>query len=223
MDAENPYSPPTAPLDSAGSSRVTRSRPRAAAGKLFELPCECGRRIRVTAADAGTRVACECGVEQAVPSLSRLRQLEGRDPYEAGTVDTICRLVSCGELPQGENCAVSGRCTQDVLGCSVIISSVMLHEERMAMKILLSVFVSPLFFWIPKMFVKYYPAPGSETTVPTPIRLASRYHARYSKASQSRLRRLLRRVPIYRTLLDQYPLAQIVVSDASSPQVRHVI
>jgi hypothetical protein len=176
------------------------------------MPCPCGRKIEVTAADAGTRIACECGVEQPVPSLSRLRELEGRDPYEAGTIDTIRRLVSHGELPEGETCVLSGKSTDDILECIVVVSSVMIHEEKRSLKVLLGLLISPLFFGIPDLFVKYYPAPGSETRVRTPIRLAGRYHVRFRNASQWRLRRLLRRVPIYRTLLDENPLAQVEVS-----------
>jgi hypothetical protein len=172
----------------------------------------------VTSADAGTRVTCECGVELAVPSLSKLRELEGRDPYEAGTIDTIRRLVAQGELPEGEQCAVSGKTTLDVLECSVVVSSVMLHEERKGLKILLGALVSPLFLMIPSLSVRVYPAPGTETSVPAPIRLSSKYHPRYRRAREWQLRRLIRRVPIYRKLLEEYPLARIVVASPSGPQ-----
>jgi hypothetical protein len=42
------------------------------------------------------------------------------------------------------------------------------------------------------------------------VRLASRYHSRYRKARQWRLRRLLRRVPIYDSLLKDHPEGRIV-------------
>jgi len=213
MDPENPYSPPSTPLAPAPGSPWTpsRSQPRTAPGKVFSLDCSCGRRINVTSADAGTRVACECGLELAVPSLSRLRELEGRDPYEAGTVDTIRRLVAHGELPVGEVCAVSGKPTHDVMECFIVVSSVMLHRERMGLKILLGLLISPVLFLIPSLSVKVSPAPGTETWVPTPMRLSNRYHSRYRGASQTRLRRLLSPVPIYRKLLEEYPLARVVV------------
>ena len=39
----------------------------------FELPCECGRRLIVTAGDAGATLRCECGRTVQVPGLNELR------------------------------------------------------------------------------------------------------------------------------------------------------
>ena len=42
----------------------------------FEVPCECGRRLAVTAGDAGTEVRCGCGRAVVVPDLRTLRTLD---------------------------------------------------------------------------------------------------------------------------------------------------
>src|SRR5687767_1286650 len=42
----------------------------------YLLPCSCGQKIRVEAAQAGGEVACACGRKQSVPTLRGLRQLE---------------------------------------------------------------------------------------------------------------------------------------------------
>jgi hypothetical protein len=42
----------------------------------YLLPCECGNKMPVTAAQAGRIVACSCGRELVVPNLGALRQLE---------------------------------------------------------------------------------------------------------------------------------------------------
>ena len=39
----------------------------------FEVPCECGRRRRVTAGDAGATLRCECGRAIQVPGLRELQ------------------------------------------------------------------------------------------------------------------------------------------------------
>jgi hypothetical protein len=41
----------------------------------FELPCTCGRRLAVSAGDAGTEIRCKCGRAVEVPDLGKLRAL----------------------------------------------------------------------------------------------------------------------------------------------------
>ena len=42
----------------------------------LSIICQCGQRIRVTQADAGSQIKCECGAKNAVPRLSELRREE---------------------------------------------------------------------------------------------------------------------------------------------------
>jgi hypothetical protein len=42
----------------------------------YLLPCECGKANAVAVAQAGRRLACDCGREYTVPTLAALRQLE---------------------------------------------------------------------------------------------------------------------------------------------------
>jgi hypothetical protein len=42
----------------------------------FTVPCGCGRSLRVSGAQAGSQVRCECGQDVAVPSLGELRRAE---------------------------------------------------------------------------------------------------------------------------------------------------
>jgi len=46
----------------------------------YLLPCSCGQKLRVTAAQAGAQVACVCGSNLSVPTLRGLRQLEIAPP-----------------------------------------------------------------------------------------------------------------------------------------------
>ena len=49
----------------------------------YSVPCECGRRVAVTADRAGLTARCECDRDVTVPSLSELRRGEdqvGRPP-----------------------------------------------------------------------------------------------------------------------------------------------
>jgi hypothetical protein len=42
----------------------------------YLLPCECGRAIPVSVAQAGRTISCDCGREHKVPTLAGLRRLE---------------------------------------------------------------------------------------------------------------------------------------------------
>lgn len=46
---------------------------RGATQMRFEVPCECGRRLCVTAGDAGATLKCACGRPVEVPNLNELR------------------------------------------------------------------------------------------------------------------------------------------------------
>jgi hypothetical protein len=209
MSDENRYRAPRAPLRAPGPGE------RSVGGgmKRYELDCTCGRTIVVVASQAGTKLTCECGQEIAVPSLSKLRVSAGANPYEVSVSDTIRRMILEGELPAGPGCEVSGEPTDDILELYVLVTREFVKKKGKGWYLVLGLLISPLFyfaFFRQGGYGKLVPAAGSETAIPTPVRLASRYHSRYRKASQWRLRRLLRRVPIYDALLKDHPEGRIV-------------
>jgi hypothetical protein len=46
----------------------------------YLLPCSCGQKVRVEAAQAGGQASCGCGKALTVPTLRALRQLEVAEP-----------------------------------------------------------------------------------------------------------------------------------------------
>jgi hypothetical protein len=174
----------------------------------FHLACACGREVVVTAAQAGTEVVCQCGKEVWIPSLSKLRELSGRGAYEAGTVDTINRMFNERELPWGNVCEISGEPTRDVLHICVQVERIYRPQDHTILA-LLGVLVSPILLL--GLFQKQRPEVGRETVVHTPLRVSRQYHASLEGASQRRLLRLLRQVPIYAKLLDEYPRSRVCV------------
>ena len=46
----------------------------------FSIRCTCGRDVPFHAGQAGTEVACPCGLVVPVPSLGEIRELERRQP-----------------------------------------------------------------------------------------------------------------------------------------------
>jgi hypothetical protein len=148
-----------------------------------------------------------------VPSLGRLRELAGQGRYEAGTIDRICAMVKRGELPLGDRCVVSGEPTHDAIDLWVQAERIFTGDENRLARILLALLISPHLLYASSSSDPRRMNVGRETFVPTPIRVAEAYHRRVRNASQRRLKRWLRKVPIYAELLREYPFATVRLSE----------
>jgi hypothetical protein len=196
----------------------------------YLLDCPCGRKLPVNRSQAGETVACECGSEIRVPSLSKLRELSGIAPYESSTLDTIQGMVERGELPAGETCALSGSPTLDTLELRVVVPIAFQRREGLAGS-LMTLWWAPLVSanWLPfvgSIFQVLFgqTAPVEDSLLPqhrarivgTPLRIAAQHQAKVRGASQRRLKRLLRTVPVYAKLLDENPIVRIAVADETT-------
>ncbi len=215
---ENPYAAPKASIGEGetssggeGSKGVGR-RASTGAPAPFHLQCGCGRLVGVRASQAGMNVTCDCGAEIAVPSLSKLRELSGIDPYESGTMDTIRRMIKRGELPAGDVCAFSGEPTQDVLDLLVTVPRGILDRGGIAIQVMVAMLVSPLFLLLSRRYDTVH-SEESERKICTPLRISAGSQAKVRGASQRKLKRLLRSVPIYAKLLEQYRVVIVSVLD----------
>jgi hypothetical protein len=180
----------------------------------YHVSCQCGKRIPVKAEDAGTTIGCECGQSVRVPSLSKLRTMSGVGAYESGAIDTIQRMLAEGALPWGETCAESGRPTRDLI--HLVIQCERLHLPQDQHKLaLLGVLI---FGWVAALVAfagKDREAHGRDTSICIPLRLDREYHGKLARwGSQRKLRRLLRTVPVYGRLLEEYPRATIRVESS---------
>lgn len=185
----------------------------------YVVTFSCGQCLSVGADRAGTSIACDCGASVRVPSLSKLREQTGAAPYESGPLDTIRRMVSSGELPEG-TCAVSGRPTSDVLGLTVVVSDHLepTQQARARSKALLGRGMLRLFFELLRDdSYDYRPVPGTEIPVFTPLYLEAHHQRRAHKVPTNLLKRWLRTVPIYAKLLDAYPYATVRLEGRREP------
>lgn len=173
----------------------------------FQLNCKCTREIPVSAGQAGTTITCECGRTLAVPSLGKLRELAGQGRYEAGTIDRIHGMIKRGALPAGDRCVVSGEYTHDVFDLWVQAEKIVTGDENRLAKALVALLISPVL--LGAIYRPLRANVGRETFVPTPLRVAAAYHGKVQRASQRKLKRWLRTVPIYADLLREYPLATV--------------
>jgi hypothetical protein len=177
----------------------------------YHVLCGCGKSLPVKTEEAGTTIRCDCGESVTVPSLSKLRSTVGLGAYESGAIDTILRMLDEGILPWGETCAESGRPTRDVLPLHVQCERIHAPADNTKV-ILLALLVTPLALL--GLRKDQREAVGRDTSVVVPLRLSRAYHrslSRWGGGSQRRLQRLLRTVPVYARLLDEYPNATIQI------------
>jgi hypothetical protein len=186
----------------------------------FFLTCSCGQQVAVQASQAGAAVTCGCGNQLQVPRLSKLREMAGKGAYEAGTIDTILRMLRTGELPAGERCAVSGDLTRDCV--DLYVQAERLYWPRDASRgrwlvlVALALVTSPVVAFLAGRRDRNRLPQGRETIVPTPLRVSAMHQGRLRWASQRRLKRWLRSVPIYAQLLAEYPRARVCIGEPPS-------
>jgi hypothetical protein len=177
----------------------------------FKLDCPCGAKIRVTTADAGGMKRCRCGHDHVVPSLSELRRQAGHERYEVKIVDKVRRMVSDGTLPGSSNCAKCGANTSVILDLSIECERPYTKGRGFWSTVFLGMF-APV--WVLVALLRDYNNPevhGCDLVVDTPIPLWP-YCASSTHKQTKLLRELIRTVPLYEQLLQEYPNAAIIVS-----------
>lgn len=172
----------------------------------FFIDCPCGRKIRVTAADAGGSAACTCGRQSPVPALSQLRERAGEVKYKVRIADKIWQLVSEGALPKGKLCADCGAGAEDMVHCLVECERSWSPDQSAGfLTTLACVLISPVVAGNAEVL-------GRNTVVPAPLPVCSQCKRQLqSWRGGRRLRRLLWKDPLYRQLLKEYPRARLAV------------
>ena len=182
----------------------------------FSILCDCGKRMEVTGSQAGTDMVCSCGRTVSIPLLSQLRQMAGKDAYEAGTIDTINRMIREGELPPGDTCVISGLETSGFYNLYVHCETTWVRGGGVKRHFFVIATILFLPFWLLWALLGWALLDdkrqelGRDRGVYAPLRVRPEHYRRLSRIrSQKELRKLLRTVPIYATLLDEYPKATI--------------
>ena len=182
----------------------------------YAISCPCGKTLPVSATQAGGRILCSCGQSVDVPVLSRLRQAVGQEAYATSTVDVIQRMIRDGELPYGDTCALSGLPTLDVYTLSVQCESKWVRGPGTGRYLFVALSILFLPFWMlwvllgKALLDEERQELGRDRVVSAPLRVREEHHDRLRRTrSQSKLRKLLRAVPIYAKLLEEFPRARI--------------
>lgn len=182
----------------------------------YELTCDCGRPLQVTARQAGDSVSCECGGQLEVPKLSQLRLLAGQGAFETNSIDRINRLKQIGELPRGTICLECGR-RGDEIGELIVQCEKSYKVEadcKNDMQSLLRIFFGLLVpFDMLMLLLRRQPTHevdreyGHDRSVIVPLPLCEEHKSQLSSKSQRALRAMLVAVPEYAQLLEEFPRA----------------
>jgi hypothetical protein len=182
----------------------------------YSVECECGNRVPVTAAQAGSVARCQCGRAVEVPPLSELRQAAGKRSFESGIIDTIRRMISEGNLPSTRECALTGCLTDDIAVVRVQCERVWKRGPKKSGWFFLLFALFLPFFWISALVSwalldEKREDLGRDTVVDVPLRVCRDQQHRLRCMRQGRIRRLLRADAIYANLLREYPRATVRV------------
>ena len=183
----------------------------------FHVECRCGERIEVTAGMAGTEVRCSCGVLNRVPGLSKLRQAAGQGAYITNAVEMINKMLAQGELPPGPDCMICHSPTRATFTCEVVCEKAWVMRrgpgESNAFLTGLALAFAPFWLALTLLAKRDRNEPdvrGRDVTVRVPLRLCGACRRSLGGLRRPRaIKRLLRQVPIYAQLLEEYPGAKV--------------
>ena len=182
----------------------------------FVVDCACGRKIPVNVSAAGCAVPCHCGRTVPVPPLSELRVASGGRAFESGVLDRVRRLIQEEAVALSPCCVISGRPTTNLVWVQVECERRWIRDPtRTHIVTLTALFlVSPLLL-IWKLISPTDLQPqefGRDTAVELPLSIDPDFEHRLGKLSQRKLKKLIRTVPEYSELLNEYPHARLYVA-----------
>jgi hypothetical protein len=158
----------------------------------------------VSATDAGCRIACACGRELVVPSLSALKASAGQSARSAEV--RIEQLLRRGLLPEGTTCLLCRSTTKDVAHCWTVCERAIVQQPTGWYLSALNV-VSMLFGVLTFRKVLHETSKGRDLRLRLPLRVCGNCTGQLRDPRV--LKETLFAVPVYAELLDKYPDADV--------------
>jgi len=183
----------------------------------FRLRCDCGNEVVVTEGSAGADVRCDCGRLISVPGLKELRQQAGLPAYDPSPELVIEQMLASGEPPAEKTCVHCG-VTTDRLEQIVIECERSWKRRADGSGWLTGCLLLPLstFLFVVWMIWRLTKRPeevellGRDKIYTLPLSLCPLCAPQLKNASS--IKEHLRKVPIYRRLLDKFPDARVSIA-----------
>ncbi len=165
--------------------------------QVYPVVCDCGRTHPVPGTSAGCDLTCGCGRTFAVPPLQQLRAAAGESPLSADLM--IQALLLDGALPEEKDCVACELPTADT-------GFVDVNCERPEVQRRTTWGFNPvplLFGWLSFTRTTAVREVGRDVRFTLPLRVCREC------GGGANPRDLLRRVPLYRRLLEKYTAATV--------------
>jgi hypothetical protein len=174
------------------------------------LPCECGNKVTVRAADAGGAVLCKCGRSVAVPRLSQLRVLAGADAYVTNPVGAIRKSQQeKSDLTEPRKCVLCGAIKPNLYQCTAICEQSHVKRGDDGTSSIWHWLLLPLVVNILMSFHRkpaYAESRGHDVDVTFILPVCDECELSNGKATRpSVAKKIMNEVPLYRELLAFYP------------------
>ena len=182
----------------------------------YPLKCECGKTHRVDGTLAGSKLACACGREIQIPSLSRLKSSVGEAALSAEV--RIEQMIQLGILPEEKRCLICGLYTEDVQHVWAVCERLEVKEpvgKSLWLQALLIILFG-LFFYVFILLLLFRredeSVHGRDVRLRLPLRVCR--ECAPDLESLETLREVIFKVPHYEELLDKYPHAELSIAQA---------
>jgi hypothetical protein len=188
------------------------SSPDPDASLPFAVMCGCGQRIGVDAGMAGEEVACRCGKRMLVPRLSELRRAAGQEAYGDDPVAKIRGLRTAGiSLPEGQCSVCRSPASQRIVFRAECEREWVKRRgtwDRVLFVLLLpfSIGLAIIAFLSSKEETHRF---GRDVVVDLPVTICENCAADFKRPGQTAISRLLVSIPLYASLLEKYPRAEV--------------
>jgi hypothetical protein len=182
----------------------------------YFIACECGKRNRVAACQAGEQIHCKCGQSIRVPALSELRKQAGAQPFERSGDSIVAARYGKGRLVVGNGACLScASATNSTLACVIECESPGSRDRPFLIEIIERAVVQLAIGWFQLLVHRpsdTQDAVGHERVCE--VRVSICPSCRKLARRPSNLRRLLMNEAEFVDLFREYPLAQISVMDS---------
>lgn len=178
-------------------------------GAIYTVRCECGSEQPVKPTAAGGCVACRCGRSVKVPRLSELRRRAGQQAFSLGPLGSIQRSLADRQPPPGCLCAYSHVATNDVMMLTIVLEKpYTTGGYSWWWLLLIGLWSIPLYIIASRESGEVQ---GQELLVRVPLRIVAHHQQEVRKLPAWQLKNLISTVPLYASLLDEYPAAEVHV------------
>lgn len=174
-----------------------------------KLECTCGRSVVARAKDAGGSIVCSCGQPIAIPNLSTLRTLAGRDAYVTNPVEAIRKMQNDGNDPAGDKCLLCSTARPVIYRCTAVCEQSHVQKTGSDSDGIIRWFILPSFLNVLLSFQNRgskFERRGHDIEVVFNLPLCELCATSTGNPTRSAVaKRLMQRVPVYKDLLEYYP------------------